>query len=130
MGRPPSLPAPEKQRHILSILAGEITVAAAVRQAKVSDRFDAHIAPDPASAHVRTPGRNGNRERAFGTLRYECLYRKPIDTAIDLAEAYRIEDNTVRPREAISWNRPHDVHTGPADPALPTFDQPGFLLAA
>lgn len=38
MGRPPSLPAPEKQRYILSILAGEITVAAAARQAKVSEQ--------------------------------------------------------------------------------------------
>jgi transposase len=36
--RPPSLPPAEKQRLILSILAGEMTVAAAARQAKVSEQ--------------------------------------------------------------------------------------------
>lgn len=29
--------------------------------------------------------------------------------------------------EAIAWNRPHDVHTGAADP---TFDRPHFLPTA
>ncbi|WP_222272989.1 helix-turn-helix domain-containing protein [Modestobacter marinus] len=38
MPRPPSLPPAEKQRLILSILAGEMTVAAAARQAKVSEQ--------------------------------------------------------------------------------------------
>ena len=38
MGRPPVLPAADKQRYILSILAGELTVAAAARQAKVSEQ--------------------------------------------------------------------------------------------
>jgi transposase len=39
MSRPPSLPPAEKQRLVLSILAGEMTVAAAARQAKVSEQF-------------------------------------------------------------------------------------------
>ena len=96
--------------------------------------FDAYIATAPELHHVRTrvgtPGQNGTRERGFGTLEYEWLYREPIDTAIDLpahAEAYRIEYNTVRPHEAIAWNRPHDVHTGAADPAVPTLNRPDFL---
>jgi transposase len=38
MPRPPSLPRAEKQRLVLSILAGEMTVAAAARQAKVSEQ--------------------------------------------------------------------------------------------
>ncbi len=38
MPRPPSLPPAEKQRLILSILAGEMTVAQAARQAKVSEQ--------------------------------------------------------------------------------------------
>lgn len=38
MARPPALPAAEKQRIVLSILAGEMTVAAAARQAKVSEQ--------------------------------------------------------------------------------------------
>ena len=39
------------------------------------------------------------------------------------AEAYRIDYNTVRPHEAIAFNRPFDVHTGVADPAVPNFDR-------
>ncbi|ADB75267.1 helix-turn-helix domain-containing protein [Geodermatophilus obscurus] len=38
MPRPPSLPPAEKQRLILSILAGGMTVAAAARQAEVSEQ--------------------------------------------------------------------------------------------
>ena len=38
MFRPPALPPAEKQRLVLSILAGETTVAAAARQAKVSEQ--------------------------------------------------------------------------------------------
>ncbi len=35
------------------------------------------------------------------------------------AELYRTDYNTVRPHEALSWNRPHDVHVGLADPRVP-----------
>jgi transposase len=38
MARPPVLPAEEKVRIVLSILAGEITVAEAARRAKVSEQ--------------------------------------------------------------------------------------------
>ena len=37
MARPPALPAEEKTRIVLSILAGELTVAEAARRAKVSE---------------------------------------------------------------------------------------------
>ena len=37
------------------------------------------------------------------------------------AEEYRIEYNSIRPHEAIAWNRPLDVHLGIADPTIPTF---------
>jgi len=40
------------------------------------------------------------------------------------AEAYRLDYNTVRPHEAIAWNRPHAVHLGLADPTIPNFPQP------
>lgn len=40
----------------------------------------------------------------------------------DHAEAYRTDYNSVRPHEAIAFNRPHDVHTGAADPAVLNFD--------
>jgi len=38
MARPPALPAEEKTRIVLSILAGETTVAEAARRAKVSEQ--------------------------------------------------------------------------------------------
>jgi transposase len=38
MARPPVFPAEEKVRIVLSILAGEITVAEAARRAKVSEQ--------------------------------------------------------------------------------------------
>lgn len=93
-----------------------------------SFRFEAFIAAHPELAHVRTrvksPGQNGSRERGFGTLKYERLFIDEIDDAVMLAkraEDYRIEYNTIRPHEALSWNRPHDVHLGLASPTIPTF---------
>lgn len=93
-----------------------------------SFRFEAFIAGRPELAHVRTrvktPGQNGSRERGFGTLKYERLYIDEIDDAVMLAkhaEDYRIEYNTIRPHEALAWNRPLEVHLGIADPTIPTF---------
>ena len=99
-----------------------------------SFRFESFIASRPELRHVRTrvksPGQNGVRERAFQSLKYERLYREPIDDALDLvreAEVFRVEFNSVRPHEALSWNRPVDVHLGRADPATPTFPKPEIL---
>ncbi len=99
-----------------------------------SFRFEAFIAGRPELAHVRTrvksPGQNGSRERGFGTLKYERLYIDEIDDAVMLAkhaEEYRIEYNTIRPHEALAWNRPNDVHQGLADPTIPTFPEPDLL---
>lgn len=93
-------------------------------------RFGALIASRPELRHVRTrvrsPGQNGVRERAFQALKDGRRYREPIDDALDLvreAEAHRMEFNTVRPHEALSWNRPSDVHVGRADPATLTFPE-------
>src|SRR5690606_9122629 len=38
MARPPAVPAEEKVRIVLSVLAGEVTVAEAARRAKVSEQ--------------------------------------------------------------------------------------------
>ena len=99
-----------------------------------SFRFEAFIAAHPELHHVRTrvrsPGQNGSRERGFGTLKYERLYIDEIDDAVMLAkhaEEYRIEYNTIRPHEALAWNRPQDVHLGLADPSIPTFQTEKFL---
>lgn len=91
--------------------------------------FEAFIASHPELTHVRTrvrtPGQNGSRERGFGTLKYEWLYRQEICDAIELAdqiEAWRHDYNHARPHEAISWNRPAEVHTGRADPKIPNWE--------
>lgn len=93
-----------------------------------SFRFEKFIFDHPELHHVRTrvrtPGQNGSRERGFGTLKYERLYIDEIDDALMLdkhAEEYRIEYNTIRPHEALAWNRPLEVHLGNADPTVPTF---------
>jgi putative transposase len=83
--------------------------------------FAAFIASRPELLHIRTrrhsPGQNGVRERAFGSLKYEHLYRCEIETLTDLAresEAYRQVFNHVRPHEALGFHRPIDVHRDPS----------------
>jgi putative transposase len=102
-----------------------------------SFRFEAFIATHPELRHVRTrvktPGQNGSRERGFGSLKYEKLFLEEIPDALDLvahAEDYRIDYNTVRPHEALAWNRPRDVHLGLADPLIPNFPSTEDLPAA
>jgi putative transposase len=100
-------------------------------------RFEAFIATHPELRHVRTrvrtPGQNGSRERGFGTLKHERRFLEEIPDVVDLiaqAEDYRTDDNTVRPHEALAWNRPVEVHTGPADPPGSQLPEPEILPAA
>ena len=92
-----------------------------------SARFAAFIDRRPELIHIRTrrksPGQNGVRERAFGSLKYEHLYRLEIDDGHHLGlevEAYRQLFNTVRPHQALAGRRPLDVHleacNDPSDP--------------
>jgi transposase InsO family protein len=99
-----------------------------------SFRFAAFITAHPELRHVRTrvktPGQNGVRERAFESLKYERLYREDIVDVLDLtshAEEFRVEFNTIRPHEALSWNRPLEVHLGLASPTIPTFERAEIL---
>jgi putative transposase len=82
-----------------------------------SRRFAAFVDRHPELIHIRTkrksPGQNGVRERAFGSLKYEHLYRHEIDDGHDLGlqvERYRQLFNTVRPHQALAGRRPLDVH--------------------
>jgi putative transposase len=97
-------------------------------------RFAAFIAAHPELRHIRTrvktPGQNGVRERAFESLKYERPNREEILDVLDLtsnAEEFRIEFNTIRPHEALSWNRPQEVHLGLANPTTPTFERAEIL---
>jgi putative transposase len=80
-------------------------------------RFAAFIASRPELLHIRTrrksPGQNGVRERAFGSLKYEHLYRLEIDDGQTLAieaERYRHVFNHIRPHEALGMRRPVQIH--------------------
>ena len=80
-------------------------------------RFAAYIEKRPELIHIRTrrnsPNQNGVRERAFGSLKYEHLYRHEIDNSFDLGlevESYRQLFNQIRPHEGIEMRRPPDVH--------------------
>jgi transposase InsO family protein len=82
-----------------------------------SVRFAAYIDKRPKLIHIRTrrksPNQNGVRERAFGSLKYEHLYREEIDDGHQLGlevETYRQLFNRIRPHEGIDMQRPLDVH--------------------
>lgn len=95
-----------------------------------SFRFEAFIATHSELRHVptrvRSPGQNGSRERAFGTLTYERLFLEEIPYTLDLAthaESYRVEYKTVRPHEVLTCHRPVEVHLGLAEPRTPNFPE-------
>lgn len=82
-----------------------------------SARFAAFIDRHAELIHIRTkrnsPGQNGVRERAFGSLKYEHLYRHEIDDGHQLGvevELYRQLFNTVRPHQTLAGRRPLHAH--------------------
>jgi putative transposase len=127
----PDAPGRTLLEQLTDLVTGEITPITLVTDNGGpfrSARFAAFIASRPELTHVRikarSPGQNGVRERAFGSLKYERLYLHDIADGNDLwahAEDYRAEFNHVRPHEALSWHRPIDVHLGIADPTESNF---------
>ena len=92
-----------------------------------SAAFARFITGRPELTHVRTrhrsPGTNGVRERGFGTLKYEQLYRHDIVDGVELArhvETQRQTFNTRRPHEALDWRFPQDAYLT----AIPNFADP------
>ncbi len=66
----------------------------------------------PASGHRRL---NGVIDRFFGTLKYEHLYRAPIDDGGALAmETARFPDiyNRIRPHQSLGDRTPRDAYLG------------------
>lgn len=124
----PSWPSPKLQRLAQRSLleqqtnpdTGEvrpITLVTDNGAAFKSARFERFLRSRPELSHIRTrantPGQNGVRERAFGSLKYEHLYRMDIDDGQTLAteaEQYRQVFNHTRPHEALGLRRPADVH--------------------
>jgi hypothetical protein len=91
-----------------------------------SFRFEASIATHPsygtcapASKH---PDRTAHVSAGSAPRSREALL-KEIPNTLDMvahAEDDRIEYNTVRPPEALAWNRPRDIHLGLANPLTPS----------
>jgi transposase InsO family protein len=82
--------------------------------------FARFIAGRTEFVHIRTrrrsPGQNGVRERAFGSLTYEHLYRLEIDDLPALAreaEAYRQIFNHIRPHQTVGGHRPIEIYRNP-----------------
>ncbi|MET8245889.1 integrase core domain-containing protein [Streptomyces sp. NPDC005202] len=103
----------------------------------MTSAFARFFAAHPELEHIRTrkksPNTNGVREGAFGSLKYEKLYREEIPDGLVLAEhahAYREEFNTTRPHEGIAMNRPLEVYLGQADPTIPNLPEPQNLPSA
>ncbi len=100
-----------------------------------SVRFAAYIERRPELIHIRTrrksPGQNGVRERAFGSLKYEHLYRLEIDDGHQLGqeiETYRQLFNQIRPHEALAMRRPLDVYLAACnDPQTTNSNEPETL---
>ena len=127
---PPKMPLGISEKKILPVLTIVTDNGGPFR----SFTFEAFIATRPELRHVRTlvrtPGQNGSRERGFGTMKYEWLFREEINDGLQLVEhvnAYRHDYNHVRPHEAIAWNRPADVYAGTADPTVPNFETKEIL---
>ena len=92
-----------------------------------SGAFAKFIAARPELEHIRTryksPQTNGVRERGFGTMKYEQLYRHEISDGEMLArhvETQRQIFNTRRPHETLDWRFPKDVYLT----AIPNFPDP------
>jgi transposase len=52
MGRPPTIPAEVKTRVVLSVLAGEVTIAEAARREKISEQLTG-CCPPPRRRRLR-----------------------------------------------------------------------------
>ncbi len=74
-----------------------------------SRRFAAFVDRHPELIHIRTrrksPGQNGVRERAFGSLKYEHLYRHEIDDGHDLGLHVELS-RTGFDGDRVSWPTP------------------------
>jgi putative transposase len=119
-------------------LSGEVIPIAVVTDngpAFKATKFAQYIDSRPEFIHIRTrkksPGQNGVRERAFGSLKYERLYRYEIPdgpTLAEHAEEYRQIFNHIRPHEAIGMKRPIDLYlSAPTGAPTPTQNEPEFL---
>ena len=131
------MPVETRLQLVLAVLAHEMTVAEAARRHGVSaesinrwrnrfvdagkaameDGMPGKAGDKPLLRHVRTrvrsPQTNGVIERFFGTLKYEHLYRAPIDDGGALAmETARFRDiyNCIRPHQALDDRTPRQAY--------------------
>lgn len=98
--------------------------------------FAAFIASRPELTHVRTrhkaPETNGVVERYAGSLKYERLYREEISDGLDLQaqlDDYQALYNTIRPHQAIDWQRPLDRYLDPVNETKEAKHEPAKLVS-
>ena len=101
MGRPPSIPAEKKTRIVLSVLAGEMSIAEAARKEKVSEqsigRWKAEFLEAGKTALVA--GRSGPSSRE------EQLEAEVAELTQDMGEAHL---------EARVWKKSAEGRLGPS----------------
>lgn len=78
------------------------------------------MAFSPDSRTLLTGGNDGE-VRLWNVQRVASTH--DVLDLVEHADAYRIEYNTIRPHEAIAWNRPDEVHRGLVDPLTPNFPE-------
>jgi putative transposase len=110
--------ADEATGEIIDIVPAPIAVVSDNGSCFRGETYQAAFAGnDPLLRHVRTrvrsPQTNGVIERFFGTLKYEHLYRAPIDDGGALAmETTRFRDiyNRIRPHQSLGDRTPREAY--------------------
>ena len=101
MARPPVVPAEEKVRIVLSVLAGEVTVAEAARRAKVSEQSVGN-----SKRQFLEGGRSGIvAGKSKPSSREQQLEAEVADLTQALGEAHL---------EARVWKKSAEGHLGPS----------------
>jgi transposase InsO family protein len=108
----------DESGEIIDVVPAPIAVVSDNGSCFRSETYQAAFAgDDPLLRHVHTraksPQTNGVVERFFGTLKYEHLYRAPIDDGDALAmetQRYRHIYNTIRPHQTLRDRTPRDVY--------------------
>ena len=98
MGRPPSIPAEKKTRIVMSVIAGELTVAEAARREKVSDQSIGRWKADflQAGKTALAAGKSGP------STREERLEAEVVDLTQALGEA-AVELRCGRSQRRAGW---------------------------
>jgi putative transposase len=107
----------ENTGEVIDVVTAPIAVVSDNGSCFRGETYQSALAGDEPLRHVRTrvrsPQTNSVIERFFGTLKYEHLYRAPIDDGGALAmETARFRDihNRIRPHQALDDRTPRQAY--------------------